>query len=177
MVDWITTVWGLRPRALLLPSLLVLDSFRGHLIDSVRRKLKELRTKIAVTPGGPTSVLQPLDVSLNKPFKDNVRRLYTEWMAAGNYVLTPGGKIKRPSIEMLCEWILEAWKMIPAEIIVKSFKKTGISNRLDGTEDHLLCDHDDNDAASNIEDATIVRSRSLPTRSEVKVKRNNKLKA
>lgn len=102
MVNWITTVWGLRPSVLLLPSLLVLDSFRGHLVNSVRRKLKELRTDIAGIPGGLPLVLQSLYVLLNKPFKDNVWRLYTEWMTAGNYALTPWGKIKRPSIEMLC---------------------------------------------------------------------------
>lgn len=133
VAEWITTVWGLRPGALLLPSFLVLDSFRRHLGDSVRRKLKELCTDIVVIPSGLTSVLQPLYVSLSKPFKDNVRRLYIEWMAAGNYALTPGGKIKRPPIKMLCEWVLEAWNMIPRDIIGKSFKKTGISNRLDGT--------------------------------------------
>lgn len=43
--------------------------------------------------------------------------------------------------------------MIPGDIIVKGFKKTGISNRLDGTEDNLLWDHEDKDAASDIEDA------------------------
>lgn len=91
----------MRPSALL-PSLLVLDSFREHFVDSFRRKLKDLRTDIAVIPGGLTLVLQPLDVSLNKPFKDNARRLDTEWMAASNCALTPGGEIKRPSIEMLC---------------------------------------------------------------------------
>ena len=42
---------------------------------------KQKNTDIAVIPGGLTSVLQPLDVSLNKPFKDNVRTLWMEWMA------------------------------------------------------------------------------------------------
>lgn len=75
--------------------MLVLNSFRGrHLVEAVQEKLKELRTDIAVIPGGLTSVLQPLDVSINKPFKDNVRRLYTNWVAGGQHQLTPGGKIK-----------------------------------------------------------------------------------
>ena len=30
-------------------------------------------------PGGLTSVLQPLDVCLNKPFKDRVRKMWSEW--------------------------------------------------------------------------------------------------
>uniref|UniRef100_A0A147BLR1 Putative pogo transposable element n=1 Tax=Ixodes ricinus TaxID=34613 RepID=A0A147BLR1_IXORI len=145
MVDWLKTVWGRRPGALLFPSLLVLDSFRGHLVEPVRAKLRELRTDLAVIPGGLTSVLQPLDVSLNKPFKDNVRRLYAEWMAEGQHDLTPAGKIRRPSVEQLCSWIAEAWGMIGADIIVKSFKKTGISNALDATEDHLVWDEDESE--------------------------------
>lgn len=140
MVDWINTVWGRRPGALLFPLLLVVDSFWGHLVEPVRAKLKELHTELAVIPGGLTSMLQPLDVSLNKPFKDNVRRLYAEWMAEGQHALTPSGKIRRPSVELLCDWIAEAWRMVGAAIIVNSFKKTGISNALDSSEDHLLWD-------------------------------------
>lgn len=34
--------------------------------------------------GGLTSVLQLLQVSTNRPFKDNVQQLYTEWVAKGN---------------------------------------------------------------------------------------------
>lgn len=140
MVDWIKTVWGRRPGGLLYPSMLVLDSFRGHLVERVREKFRELRTDIAVIPGGLTSVLQPLDVSLNKPFKDNVRRLYTNWMAEGNHQLTPGGKIKRPPVEMLCGWIANAWQEISDDVVTKSFKKTGISNALDASEDDMLWD-------------------------------------
>lgn len=150
MVDWLRTVWGRRPGALLLPSLLVVDSFRGHLEKGVRRRMEEMRTDIAVIPGGLTSVLQPLDVSINKPFKDNVRRLYTQWMADGNHNLTPTGKIRRPSIDMLCGWILEAWSEIPGDMIIRSFKKTGISNSLDGTEDDALWADDDDEAASDV---------------------------
>ena len=39
---------------------------------------------------------------------------------------------------MICQWILEVWNSIPIEMIIKSFKKCGISNALDGTEDDLL---------------------------------------
>ena len=41
---------------------------------------------------------------------------------------------------MVTTWIKEAWEAIPAEMVNKSFLKTGISNSMDGTEDHLWQD-------------------------------------
>lgn len=72
MLWWIEKVWTSRnpfgnPR-----SLLVLDGFRGHTVDSVKHRLIEKNTNIAIIPGGCTSKLQPLDVSINKSFKSKV---------------------------------------------------------------------------------------------------------
>jgi hypothetical protein len=47
-------------------------------------------------------------------------------------------KIKQPDVEQLCEWIREAWARISPALIEKSFKKCGISNKLDGMEDDYL---------------------------------------
>ncbi|KAH9377979.1 hypothetical protein HPB48_011089 [Haemaphysalis longicornis] len=55
-------------------------------------------------------------------------------MAEGQHALMPALKIRTQSVELLCSWILEAWGMIIAVVIVKSFKKTGISNALDATD-------------------------------------------
>lgn len=136
MIDWVKKVWQRRPGGLLRrPSLLVLDSFRGHLMQEVKDVLKEGKTDMALIPGGLTSVLQPLDVSINKPFKEHLKNTYANWMCEGEHTFTPTGKIKRPSIQLMCEWILQSWSMISADIVKKSFKKTCISNALDGTED------------------------------------------
>jgi hypothetical protein len=53
-------------------SLLVLDSFTAHKTDTVKQRFRSKKTNIAVIPGGLTSRLQPLDVSLNKSFKAKV---------------------------------------------------------------------------------------------------------
>lgn len=139
MVDWIKTVWNVRPGALLKqPAMLVLDSFRGHLVNEVKQLLKDNKTQQVVIPGGLTSILQPLDVCINKPFKDHLRRFYNEWMMRKDRPLTPAGNIKRPSLELLCTWVLNSWNLITQEMVAKSFKKTGISNALDSTEDDAL---------------------------------------
>ena len=70
MLDWLENVWGQRLRALLsLPSMLCLDAFRGHLTDGIKNKIHRLKSELVVIPTGMMSVLQPLDVSINKPFK------------------------------------------------------------------------------------------------------------
>ncbi|KAK6324489.1 hypothetical protein J4Q44_G00038310 [Coregonus suidteri] len=51
---------------------------------------------LVIIPGGMTSQLQVLDVVVNKPFKDNLRKKYTEWLLSGNHALTPTGKIQKP---------------------------------------------------------------------------------
>ena len=79
-----------------------------------------------------------LDVVLNKPFKDRMRHKLMAWMCTDDKELTKGGNLKRPSLSMVTTWAKEAWEDIPAEMVKKSFLKTGISNSMDETEDDHL---------------------------------------
>jgi hypothetical protein len=70
-----------------------------------------------------TSQLQVLDVVVNKPFRDHhLRQLYNDWLLEKNHALTPCGKLKKPSVTMLGEWILTAWGRISSESIRAGFK-------------------------------------------------------
>ena len=136
---WLRKVWQKRPGASLQKnSLLVWDMFRGHLAEKCKRTMKEEKITPAVIPGGCTSLLQPLDVCLNKPFKTKMREFWCEWMISGDKEYTAGGNLKRPSLSLMTQWILKAWQSIPTETVVNSFKKCGISNSMDGTEDDSL---------------------------------------
>lgn len=71
--------------------MLVLDSFKGHLVNSVTESLKERKSDmvvILVGGGGMTSQLQPLDVSENKSFKDYIKDEYETWLLSSNLPLT-----------------------------------------------------------------------------------------
>ncbi|CAG8788095.1 268_t:CDS:2 [Dentiscutata erythropus] len=71
MVDWLELVWKQRPGGQK-RSLLVFDSFEGHLTISVKNKCYKINTVLGVIPSGLTSIVQPLDVSINKSFKDQL---------------------------------------------------------------------------------------------------------
>jgi len=54
----------------------VCDQFKAHVTESTKRLATKLKTHLAVIPGGLTSQLQPLDISVNKPFKGF---MHEEW--------------------------------------------------------------------------------------------------
>ena len=132
-------------------SLLVWDSFRAHLTESVKEALQQRSIDVAVIPGGLTPVLQPLDKCLNVPFKENMRRKYLSWMVTGPFKFTPAGKKKAPSRNLVLRWIKQSWREIPEEMVRKSFLPCGISNALDGTEDDVIYEEEQDDDAKEDE--------------------------
>ena len=55
----------------------------------------------------------------------------------------------------MCQWIGEAWRDIPREMVVRSFLKCGITNALDGSEDDCVFDSSSDDE-SILEDEVLV---------------------
>ena len=49
---------------------LILDSYRCHMMASVVHRIQDLGVEVIHIPGGCTSLCQPVDVGLNKPFKE-----------------------------------------------------------------------------------------------------------
>ncbi|QQP49044.1 Pogo ele1 orf1-h 1e-40-j 4, partial [Caligus rogercresseyi] len=98
VVDWLKVVWGRRPGALTKKrNMLVLDAYRGHLMEPVKQLAQSMNGDLVIILGGMTSQLQVLDVVVNKPFKVNLRKRYTEWLLSDNHALTPTGKIQKPA--------------------------------------------------------------------------------
>ena len=75
-------------------------------------------------------------------------------MANGIHEFTAGGRQKKPSEELICSWISEAWHEIPREMIVASYLKCGITNNLDGSEDDLVYKPSE-DSAAELDDSAI----------------------
>jgi hypothetical protein len=66
-----------------------------------------------------TSQLQPLDVSINNPFKHLVRKHCEVWLNKENHVLTSSGKIKKASASIIVEWISKVWKKCASQCYFK----------------------------------------------------------
>jgi hypothetical protein len=78
MEDWLGYVWERRPGALSEPrNMFTMDTFGGHLSDRIRNRLRNKNTNLVIIPSGMISQLQPLDMSINKPFKHLVRKHYS----------------------------------------------------------------------------------------------------
>ena len=106
IILWLKKVWDTRPGALLKKkSMLLWDQFCSHLTDTVKAKVKNLNTFQCVIPGGLTPILQPLDVVLNKPFKDRVREKWIAWMKSDDKQLTAGGNLKKPGLSLVTSWV------------------------------------------------------------------------
>jgi len=95
--------------------MLVLDAFKGHLTDSVKNQLRKKNTEL-VSPNRMTSVLQPMDVSINKPIKDRLRQQYRTWTSDPARELTETGKITSAAPSEGARWVSAAWKAIPESI-------------------------------------------------------------
>ncbi|CAI7764376.1 unnamed protein product [Closterium sp. NIES-54] len=142
-------------------SMVVLDSYHGHLTEGVKEKFRELNCVPAIIPSGCTAEIQPLDVCINKSFKASVRQQYQKWFQEeGQEQLTRAGMIgnlKKPPPEVVVRWISRAWKAVPADLIKRAFLTCSISNALDGSEDGLAMAHRRSQltAEENVDDSII----------------------
>ena len=132
-IDWVKRGWGTLNFG---RRLLVWDAYRCHLMPSVKNVAEtHTNTDLSVIPGGLTSLVQPADVSWNKPFKEAYKARYNQWMVTGEKSYTPAGNVRAPSKVLCLQWVKEAWSSVSTEVVKKSFISCGISINVDGSED------------------------------------------
>ena len=60
-------------------ALVIIDVFKGHTGERLHSVLEENKIVLVFVPNNCTDVLQPIDLSVNKPFKDHLRKCFAEW--------------------------------------------------------------------------------------------------
>ena len=113
-------------------------AFTCHLPPRVNDILNRAKVDSVIFPGGCTKFIQAPDVSWNKPMKEYLREMYDNWLAENEHQMTSHGNMKAPSRQQMIEWVLEAWKKLPAEVIKRSCKVCALSSNLDGSEDDQI---------------------------------------
>lgn len=73
---------------------------------------------------------------INKPFKSKITELWQEWIL--QTTRNARGRLVHPTRQDVLNWISEAWDAISEDMIIRAFKKCGISNNTDGSEEHLV---------------------------------------
>ena len=73
--------------------------------------------------------------------------------------LTPAGYSRAPTKEILVQWLVNAWDAILYAVIEHSFKKCGILNNLDGTDDDIMFEDVRPVRAATVSDADSVTNR------------------
>ena len=88
-------------------------------------------------PGGLTRYLQPLDVSIKKSFKDELKKRYTR------YCIDQKDTKARVTQEDLINWVGEIWydDKLSFEMVSKSLKTTGITLAQDWSEYEMFIGH------------------------------------
>ena len=100
-------------------------------------------TYLCNVPPGCLSRVQVVDVTFNKPFKDEVSRLFEDHHDKHLELYVEG---KLPASQrriFMTKWVGQAWKKISRmkESIIRSFKKCSLSVALDGSENaHVSID-------------------------------------
>jgi hypothetical protein len=127
MLLWIDKVLVPRLKRLNKDSALIMDSFSAHCTKVVREKLVKLRCTPVLIPGGYTSSLQPLDVSVNGPLKNAYRSLWAGWMSDSEPRYTPSGNRQKPGYGQLARFVSLAFARVgTADTIIHAFETSGL---------------------------------------------------
>ncbi len=85
--------------------ILLLDSYRCHMMSSVVDKIADLGVEVQDIPGSCTGLCQPIDVGVGKPFKSKDRHKWEEWMlefGIDNAISQP------PAQGQLSKWFIDS---------------------------------------------------------------------
>ena len=122
MMKWVNTI--LRPYVSNAPAniipLLLLDSYRCHMMGSVVGAIETLGVEVVHIPGGCTGLTQPVDVGVNKSFKCGLRREWERWMLEEEIL---NGVTRPPTRELISQWSIDAMESLSTEIVKNSWRQ------------------------------------------------------
>jgi hypothetical protein len=140
-------------------ALVLMDNFKGQITKKVTGLLLENDIHYCLLPPNTTDKLQPLDISVNKPAKQFLRKKFDEWYAhqivqqvqenteMNDVELSPICLSLPILKELGAKWLVEMAEYISdnPQFITNGFRKAGIPQAIDGD------DEDQSDEGSDAE--------------------------
>lgn len=127
MMTWIKNCFKARTGVFQNKALLIMDSFKSHFQPEIIQYLeKSCKTDVIAIPPKGTSYLQPLDVSINFPFKQALRSQWSDWFATSTPEFTKSGYRKRPSYQNIVDFVAAAIEKITPSVIERAFECCGV---------------------------------------------------
>ena len=119
--------------------LLIFDRATSHINSDIINYMNLNNIYYVIIPSGFTRFLQPLDLSINKPFKNALKEKYLNYQQTHiNDITENKFTLKDEDIIRFIDEIWNKENIIKKDIIKKSFLYCGISQALDGSEDEYF---------------------------------------
>ena len=130
------------------PGVIIIDNFKGQVTDKVISLLEKCHLHVYLLPANTTYVLQPMDVSVNKPAKSFLKKQFAEWyseqllqqienqnaVSVSDVVLEPVDLSLARMKHISTNWLVEMWEYIVdnPQFVVNGFITSETCCALDG---------------------------------------------
>ena len=118
------------------PALAIIDCFRGQTTPGILNLLHENNIITVIVPPNCTDQLQPIDISINKPVKDQMRSRFQEWYASEVQKQLKSVPINEVKVDLTAavvktncaRWLKSAIENLQKrpEVAINGFKDSGI---------------------------------------------------
>ena len=126
-------------------AVVIFDTFKGHTGREMESLLLENNIISVIVPSNCTDVLQPLDLSVNKPLKDHLRSKFQSWYSEQvSKQMNDGKQPEDIEVDMKlsvmkplsARWIISAYDYLRNEggVVHGGFVEAGISEAVDRPE-------------------------------------------
>ena len=140
-------------------ALVIMDNFKGQITCSINSLLDANNIHVCLLSPNTTDLLQPLDIAVNKPVKDFLKRKFEHWYADEVVKQLQGvTDIQSAEIQPInmsfaaikvlsAKWLVEMSEYLAEnpQFIVSGFRRAGILMALDGKTDEDFLEDDGNE--------------------------------
>ena len=156
------------------PALAIMDNFKGQITESVSGLLDMHNIHVCLLPPNTTDLLQPMDIAVNKPAKEYLKRQFDQWYSEQVMKQLEGQDIDDlemvelqpidlglPALkEIGAKWLVDMASYVSEnpQFIVNGFIRSGITGALDALETDDMDKLEDEQEIDSDIDSDIVES-------------------